>query len=472
MIGRSGRSTLGDGPGNRARRSLVRASTWLVVLATSVGPGSSSARGAGGLRPVGSEFQINSYTTGIQANAQVAPLGSSGFVVVWGSGGSFGSDQDGSIQARLMAPDGTPRVPEFQVNDYTTWLQDSAVVAAASDGRFLVAWRSLGSFGSDASYSSVQARLFDAQGQPLTDEFQVNTTTLGSQYEPDIVATPTDEFVVVWSSASSAGSDSSLSSIQGQRFAGDATPLGGEFQINTSTTSWQWEPTVDAGAEGDFVVVWQSYFSPGSDTSFESVLGQRFDPDGLPVGPEFQVNSYTTGRQYYPDVNVSADGGFLVAWCSNGSFGDDDSELSIQARRFDSGGVPTGPEFQLNSYTTGYQRDPDLALSDDGSFVVAWSSIGSLGDDDDSYSAQVRRFEADDSAPEAEFQANVSTSQEQYSTNVRRLDSGRYLVTWMSQESSGTDTSWTSIQGRYFVIDLFSDGFESGDTSAWSAAVP
>lgn len=41
-----------------------------------------------------------------------------------------------------------------------------------------------------------------------------------------------------------------------------------------------------------------------------------------------------------------------------------------------------------------------------------------------------------------------------------------------SYGSEGTDTSNPSIQGQRFVPGWFYDGFESGDTSAWSSGVP
>ncbi len=42
-----------------------------------------------------------------------------------------------------------------------------------------------------------------------------------------------------------------------------------------------------------------------------------------------------------------------------------------------------------------------------------------------------------------------------------------------SDGSSGSDSSLQSIQGqRYAAIAIFADGFDSGDTSAWSVTVP
>ena len=72
---------------------------------------------------------------------------------------------------------------------------------------------------------------------------------------------------------------------------------GGEFQVNSYTTSYQCDPAVAADAAGNFVVVWQSYGSAGTDTSERSIQAQRYDGAGRPQGGQFQVNSYTTGYQ-------------------------------------------------------------------------------------------------------------------------------------------------------------------------------
>ena len=87
-----------------------------------------------------------------------------------------------------------------------------------------------------------------------------------------------------------------------------ATPVGGEFQVNTYTTSAQLIPAVAADASGNFVVVWQSDGSAGSDNSFHSIQGQRYDASGNTVGSEFQVNSYTTSEQFVPSSGRESSG--------------------------------------------------------------------------------------------------------------------------------------------------------------------
>jgi hypothetical protein len=56
-----------------------------------------------------------------------------------------------------------------------------------------------------------------------------------------------------------------------------ATPIGAEFQVNSYTTNSQYTRSVASDADGDFVVVWQSYGSAGGDNDDTSIQGQRYD---------------------------------------------------------------------------------------------------------------------------------------------------------------------------------------------------
>src|SRR5687767_2706852 len=80
--------------------------------------------------------------------------------------------------------------------------------------------------------------------------------------------------------------------------------LGPEFQINSFTTASQVYPSIDRDGSGNYVVVW---FSEGQDGSAGGIFGQRLDPAGLPLGAEFQVNTYTTSSQSEPEVAVATD---------------------------------------------------------------------------------------------------------------------------------------------------------------------
>src|SRR5207244_6596259 len=126
---------------------------------------------------------------------------------------------------------------------------------------------------------------------------------------------------------------------------------GRQAQVHTYTPGYQRYAAVTGDGAGNFVVVWESGGSAGSDTDGYSIQGQRYDSAGTPVGGQFQVNTYTTGDQYHPTVAGDGAGNFVVVWESKGSAGSDTSGRSIQGQRYDSTGTPVGGQFQENTCT-------------------------------------------------------------------------------------------------------------------------
>jgi hypothetical protein len=127
-------------------------------------------------------------------------------------------------------------------------------------------------------------------------------------------------------------------------------------------------------------VVWGSGGSFGSDNDDESVQAQRYDAAGVPQGGQFQVNTSTNSFQNFPAVAARGllmppnAGGFVVVWWDGSGAGTAD----IQGRRYSSGGVPLGSQFQENTYTTGIQSLPHVTADAAGNFVVVWESKVSI----------------------------------------------------------------------------------------------
>jgi hypothetical protein len=424
----------------------------------------SSSRSVHGLRfdasgdPIGAQFQINTYTTGFQDEPSVAVVADGNFVVVWGSDGSSGSDSSSrSIQGQRYDVSGNPIGSEFQVNTYTTSVQNLPVIWAAADGSFVVAWQGLGSADTDTDSWSVHAQRYDASVNPVGTEFQVNTYTTGDQRLASVTIDSQRNFVVVWQSEGSSGNDDSLISIQGQRYDADGIPIGGEFQINSYTTSYQIYPQVASASDGDFAVVWRSTGSSGSDSDSTSIQAQRFavpktgsEFGGAAASDEFQVNTYTTGDQPHPGVAVSTAGDFVVVWHSDGSSGTDSSGRSVHAQRYAADGSPAGVEFQVNTYTTGDQHRPGVAMDADGDFMVVWHSFGSAGTDTLGESVQAQRYDASGNTVGDEFQVNTYTTNNQNSPSVAINADGDSVVVWNSNGSSETDSSSNSVHGQRY----------------------
>ncbi len=342
---------------------------------------------------------------------------------------------------------------EFQVNSYTAENQIGHSAALLADGGFVVMWSSNGSSGSDSSGYSIQGQRYAADGTPVGGEFQVNSYTDDHQSGPAVAALADGGFVALWDSKGSSGSDTSGYSIQGQRYAPGGTVVGEQFQVNSYTDSSQTAPSVAALIDGGFVALWQSYGSSGSDIPFYSIQGQRYAHDGRPVGEQFQVNSDTFSAQRSPSVAALAGGDFVVLWYGFAASGSDSSGYSIQGRRYAPDGTAVGEQFQVNSYTDSFQRYPSVAALDDGGFVALWDSGGSSGSDTSSYSIQGQRFAADGTPAGGQFQVNSYTADLQRFPSVAASADGGFVALWESEGSSGSDASGFSIQGQRYGAD-------------------
>lgn len=295
---------------------------------------------------------------------------------------------------------------------------------------------------------SVAALATFAQGpEPVGEQFQANTYTLDEQANAAVGADAQGNFVVVWSSYGSNNSDTDGYSVQGKRYSSDGTPLGPEFQINSYTTNTQYLPRIAMDASGSFVVVWASLFAP-NDYAY-SVQGRRFSSTGTPLGPEFQINTYTFGFQYRADIAKRANGDFVVVWESIGPA--DSNGFIVHGQRFSSDGTPNGNEFLVNTYLTGYQRHARVAIDGSGDFVVVWASQGSSDGDNDSYSVQGRRFASNGSPLGQQFQINTYTTGLQTNPQVAVDPANRFMVIWQQEGSSTSNPG--SIRGRLFDSD-------------------
>ncbi|NHZ73472.1 MAG: hypothetical protein GWP16_03265 [Nitrospirae bacterium] len=420
--------------------------------------------------PAGSEFHVNTYTTDGQYRPSVASGPDGDFIVVWSSRGSSGTDTDGeSIQGQRYSPGGIPAGNEFQVNTFTTYWQWQADIGRDAAGNFVVVWIGPNSSNADEDRNDIFGQRFAANGAPVGVEFPVNSYTTDYQLNPTIAVAPDGSFVVAWDGQTLPANNIG---IRAQRFAADATPLGNEFQVNTYLRNNQRFPSIAMNADGDFIVVWESDGSAGSDEHGESVQGQRFAANGILLGGEFQVNSYTTDSQYRPSVAMDTDGDFVVVWESLGSFGSDTFGKSVQGQRFAADGTPLGSEFQVNSYTDRNQRSTAVAMASAGAFVVVWESYGSDGTDVAQESIQMRRFSSDGRPVGEDFQVNTYTPSQQWNPAVSVSPGREFVVVYQSRGDDPSNPPF-GIRGQRFEENLlFSSGLEFGDTSDWPVTVP
>ena len=320
---------------------------------------------------LGSEFRINTETVNQQKRESITALPDGGFIVVWHSVNQDSSDA--GIYGQRYDSRGQIVGREFRANSQTNDGQTYPSVSALADGGFVIVWESQSKDDNNSS-TGVAGQRYDRNGNAVGDEFLVNTIETGTQGLPQVTGLADGGFVVAWQSDSQDDGDAANNGVFAQRFDASGEKVGAELQVNVSENSNQQEVSIAALKGGGFVVTWSSNGTDDSDSSGYGVFGRVYDANGSAVGGEFRINEKTTNDQFYQEVVGTPEGGFVVAWYSNASDDTDSSGYGAFARRFDATGTAIGGEFQVNTTTTNDQKFADVAIGPDGKMVIVWQS--------------------------------------------------------------------------------------------------
>ena len=326
-----------------------------------------SAYNANGLSQ-GSNFQVVANQTGAATFAPVVAMDDVGdFVVAWqaNDGSGYG------IFAQQYNANGAAYGSQIAVNsNYTPGNQQNPAVAMDATGDFVVTWESQGQ---DGSGYGIYAQAYSASGAPNGGMFQVNTYTTGNQKNSfgrhgygrrlrHRLAGLLRKRLRLWHLR------------QAYNVSGP-TANGSEFLVNSYTGGNQQNPSLGMDAEGDFVVTWQGYGPDGY-----GVYAQQYNGSGpTAYETEFVVTHETvttTPATLAPVVAMDMNGDFVVTWESSYQ---DGSGYGVFAQAYNASGVAQASAFQVNTYTTGNQNLPSVAIDANGDFVVAWESYGQDG---------------------------------------------------------------------------------------------
>ncbi len=244
--------------------------------------------------PDGSDAVV---TRNFAPDFSLSTRGDGGFVAVWEGSAA-------SVLARVFKPDHSAGSAEILVDPAGV----DPAVAVGPQGGFVVAWKR----------SQILARRFTPQGAPVAGSFVVSSGVSGAGPGAGnslrIGKDGNGDFLILWSAGST---------VFGQRYSSDTRPIDGLLRMQAGAN---YDAAV--GGQGNFVLVWEAP-DPGSQGT--NVFARRFKSTGAPLGPQVRVNQHARGSQQAPEVGIGADGGFVVVWQSL----PDATPSGIFARRFD-----------------------------------------------------------------------------------------------------------------------------------------
>lgn len=230
----------------------------------------------------GSTIRVSGQDSTRNITVATASRPNGDFVVAWRSTSYYGYYSASSrVLARTFDSSGNSLGEVFQVNDDTNRANTPTSIAADDHGNFMVVWSRSGPLG-DPPPSEARGRIIDPQGKVRGEPIVFSSN--GSR--PDVATDANGNFLVAWGDSSVA--PASGVEVVSQRWSSDGQPLSEVEILNTSALGSQFEPSMASGSDGNTFVAWREQLDDGG----FNLRGRRFltpcrdDDDTLCLGAE------------------------------------------------------------------------------------------------------------------------------------------------------------------------------------------
>ncbi len=442
---------------------------------------------------VGPELEVVSADDGWNRSPVLASTNSGGAVLVWRLGPRSWPTGPEHLLAALLDPDaaleGDPREVDASYRALPA-------VAAADDGRFIVAW---GAHDASGGALGLRARGFAADGDALGQAFRLDPALGTSTTPPAVVADRDGSFVAVYgrdgrvlgtrlAAGPSAGAIRVLDAertvverdawveIRLLRSGGSNGAVSVEAVIHPDNAipGIDFEPGVapvlfddgdlepqaaririlgDAAPDGAKRVRLELVRAGGGAVLAEPTTATVTivdddplpeDPGPPPLGPERPV-AEPGAPSSWPAVAPVGDDGFLVAWLEG------ESPTEVRVRRFDAAGEPLGPPWSIGhgAAPSAFAQSACSVASDGITGFVLWSTADAV----------VGRL-VDPSGvpvgPEIEIATvacDLLACESVDSPSAASLPGGEYQATWRTHTSGHHDLGRLAVESRRISAD-------------------
>lgn len=286
--------------------------------------------------------------------------------------------------------------------------------------------------------------------------------TLGSErtFSPGSVAAGANgDFVVVYQ-----GTTQTHPELYAQRFNAAGEAQGQAILVIAAQVSTS-PPQVAMNASGDFVVTYSL-----ADQDGNGIYAARFDADGTALG-SVQVNTpgSPTGVDSQASVAIDDSGNFVVSWTRLSA-----SSSSIMARQYTSAGVAAGEAFEVHAVASNQLISSTVAMDADGDFAIAVSASAASETPGTTFDTTVslRRYDAQGNPQGLLTQVSAFGSTSLGRPSLAMDDDGDMVVAWSAQNDSQVNTIFGRrysaagvAQGAAFQVNTTTGGENIGDPS-------
>ncbi|MEO5350176.1 MAG: SBBP repeat-containing protein, partial [Magnetococcus sp. YQC-3] len=237
--------------------------------------------------PLGGEFRVNTCVADEQRNPELLALSNGGFLFSWNSKGQDGSGW--GIYGQLFDAQGTAIGTEFRVNTTTTGNQSNPNTTQLTNGNIIVTWNN---YALDGTAEQVVGQIIDATGNKIGSEiFMSDAANNGGS--PKVAALQNGGFAVMWSAEYT---DSIGYDVYTQAFDSTGSNIGSATRINNYADSYQIVDGTSKQLvmlpDGNLISVW---VSDGQDGSSTGIIGRFLSSSTLLVAlDDTQLNMLTS----------------------------------------------------------------------------------------------------------------------------------------------------------------------------------
>ncbi len=256
--------------------------------------------------------------------------------------------------------------PDFRVNTFTIGVQNEPTIAMDNQGNFAVVWANQGI--SASYFNGVFAQRFDMNGQRIGGEFEVNTYNTNNHTEPRVALSQDGYMLVMWTESWPGPGYPTLptAALNGQLYSapnaiGASTVLLTPAQIALPGNGTS--PTAVFNANDDFSVSWTVTTAGAQDPDAaglqsEGVWARMYSITGTVVRDTFRANSPSFSTTTVPTWPLNQYGG-QAGMDSNG-----DVYISYEGYGPDRDATTTGPLMEIPA-------DVDYIIEQDLLFYAA-----------------------------------------------------------------------------------------------------
>lgn len=394
------------------------------------------------------DFNVNNSVMNTQGLGRTgAAMHSSGsFAVAWQDFNDYGApiNELPRIAVQLFNNNGTPigQPNYFQGEDrpLSFWLSDfldeyfdlafmpdgTLLVIVEHEGRLVIGGDDIWSAEVGIGAVSPSGQIIDLSNENGVIRWFISTETK-YQENPRIAVFPTGEFVL---SMNGESYNTNKQAVLIQAFDSQINLNGQVFTPHFNDPGPQANHLIaDVSTNGNLsIVVWQDGRLDGN----YDISGQLYNNNG-PINGNFKINQGDSPGVFnlLPSVCMNSSGNIIVVWADTRT----NPRGEIFGQLFNSNGQPVGNNFQISLGSGAIMDRPEVAMLEDGSFMVVWTDSISGLSGSEAYRAFGRQYSGNGTPLSSQFiipNVNTASGLVNIGTNGQH-----YILSWLDNRQGG-----------------------------------